>query len=235
MKIKKFAKKLGKYLLLGLVSYFLIIISLLLIFRWVPIPTSSFMVQQNVHAWSNPEKNMAVRYEWIAWDDLPKSAALAVIAAEDQRFPDHYGLDMYAIKAAWAESRKNRRGASTITQQVVKNLFLWSDRSYIRKGLEASISLMMELIWPKQRILEVYLNIAQFGKREYGVKSASQFLLRQSLNTKLNFSNAALLAAALPAPKSYNISRPSTRLRKKQKWIKKQMRQLGGLEYLRKL
>lgn len=235
MQIKKFAKKLGKYLLLGLVSYFLIIVLLLLIFRWVPVPTSSFMVQQNIHAWSNSEKNIGVRYEWMAWDDLPKSAALAVIAAEDQRFSDHYGLDFHAIKAAWAESRKNRRGASTITQQVVKNLFLWSGRSYVRKVLEASISLMMELIWPKQRILEVYLNIAQFGQRDYGVKSANRYLLKQQPNAKLSFSNAALLAAALPAPNHHNIKKPNTRLRKKQKWIKKQMHQLGGLQYLKKL
>ena len=227
-------KKLGKYILWGVISYFLVITLLLLVFRWVPVPTSSFMVQQNISAWIEPEKNFTVRYEWTAWDELPKSAALAVIAAEDQRFPDHSGLDFYAIKIAWTESRKNRRGASTITQQVVKNLFLWSGRSYFRKGLEASISLMMELLWSKQRILEVYLNIAQFGKRDYGVKSASKYLLKRKLD-KLSFSDAALLASALPAPTTYNVRKPNKRLRKKQRWIKKQMRQLGGLGYLGKL
>ena len=234
MQIKKIAKKLGKALLWGIAAYFLLISVLLLIFRWVPVPTSSFMIQQNISAWWNSEENSPVRYEWLAWDDLPKSAALAVIAAEDQHFPSHHGLDFHAIRAAWAESRKNKRGASTITQQVVKNLFLWSGRSYLRKGLEASISVLLEVLWSKQRILEVYLNIAQFGSQDYGVKMATKHLLKRNVD-KLSFSSAALLASALPAPTYYDLSKPNNKMRKKQRWIKKQMRQLGGIQYLDKL
>ncbi len=232
--VKKFAKKLGKTLLFVGVAYFLTISLLLVIFRWLPVPTSSFMVQQNISAWLNSDKNLPVRYQWMAWDDLPKSTALAVIAAEDQRFPNHYGLDFHAIRAAWFESRKNKRGASTITQQVAKNLFLWSGRSYIRKALEAGITVLIELIWSKQRILEVYLNIAQFGKQDYGVRSACTNLLKQR-SCKLSFSQSALLASALPAPSFYHVNRPSPRLYRKQRWIKKQMRQLGGIVYLNKL
>lgn len=231
MQIKQIAKKVGKTLLLGVIAYLLIISLVLIVFRWAPIPTSSFMLQQNISAWWNSNENRTVRYKWVAWDDIPKSAALAVIASEDQHFPDHFGLDVHAIRMAWAESRQNRRGASTITQQVVKNLFLWSGRSFIRKGIEASMSLLMEILWSKQRILEVYLNIAQFGKQDYGVKKATENLLNKSLD-KLSLSNAALLAAALPAPRYYDITRPSGKLLKKQRWISRQMRQLGGIKYL---
>lgn len=234
MRIKKISKKLGKILFWSVAIYLLLITILLVIFRWVPVPTSSFMVQQNITAWWNSEKNTQVRYEWLAWEDLPKSAALAVIAAEDQNFPTHYGLDFHAIRVAWAESRQSKRGASTITQQVAKNLFLWSGRSYFRKAMEAGITVLIETIWSKQRILEVYLNIAQFGKRDYGVKMATQHLLKRK-TTHLNFSSAALLASALPAPNYYNINKPSAKLHKKQSWIKKQMQQLGGIRYLEKL
>jgi monofunctional biosynthetic peptidoglycan transglycosylase len=234
VKIKQIAKRVGKYFVWGLASYFSMILVLLIIFRWLPIPSSSFMLQQNISAWVNADSNGTVRYEWQDWEHLPKSIALAAIAAEDQRFPQHYGLDFKAIYFAWKSTRQQKRGASTITQQVVKNLFLWGGRSYIRKGLEASISLLMELVWSKQRILEVYLNIAQFGQRDYGVKSARQFLLRKSSN-RLTFSEAALLAAVLPAPRFYNINRPNRQLKRKQRWVYKQMRQLGGLPYLRRL
>ena len=210
------------------------VIVLLLIFRWVPVPTSSFMVQQNITAWWRGDEGLSVRYHWVDWDDLPKTVALAVIAAEDQRFPLHYGLDFQAIQIAWSASGKKLRGASTITQQVAKNLFLWSGRSYFRKGLEASIAVLMETLWSKQRILEVYLNIAQFGRQDYGVASACQHLLKRK-SCHLNNSQAALLASALPAPNFYRIEKPSQKMRKKQNWVKKQMRQLGGLAYLYRL
>lgn len=231
IQIKQVLKKVGKALLLGLMGYFLLISLLLLIFRWIPVPTSSFMVQQNISAWLNSENNSTVRYEWMEWKDLPKTAALAVVAAEDQHFPHHYGFDFRAIRAAWLEDRKKMRGASTITQQTVKNLFLWSGRSYFRKGLEASITVLMELFWSKQRILEVYLNIAQFSQQDYGIKTANNNLIKRDLD-KLSASNAALLAAVLPAPNAYNLKRPSNKLLKKQRWIRKQMRQLGGIQYL---
>jgi monofunctional biosynthetic peptidoglycan transglycosylase len=192
------------------------------------------MLQQDMSAWWHNEPQRRVRYEWLAWEALPKSAALAVIAAEDQRFPQHYGLDFRAIHHALKSDRKQRRGASTITQQVVKNLFLWGNRSYIRKGLEASISVLMELMWSKQRILEVYLNIAQFGKRDYGIKAATQFLLKKR-SARLSLSKAALLAAVLPAPHHYSVRHPSVQVKRKQRWIQRQMRQLGGLSYLKRL
>jgi len=234
IQIKQVLKKVGKALLLGLIGYFLLISLLLLIFRWIPVPTSSFMVQQNISAWLNSKNNSTVRYEWMEWKALPKTAALAVVAAEDQHFPHHYGFDFRAIRVALFEHRKKKRGASTITQQTVKNLFLWSGRSYFRKGLEASITVLMELFWSKRRILEVYLNIAQFSQRDYGVKAANDNLIKRDLN-KLSASNAALLAAVLPAPSFYNLKKPNNKLLKKQRWIRKQMRQLGGIQYLENL
>jgi len=234
MNIKQIAKQVGKTLFWLTAGYFSMILLLLIMFRWIPIPTSAFMLQQNLSAWKHDDASRKVRYEWLAWQDLPKSAALAVIAAEDQRFLQHYGLDFKAISHVLKSNNQHIRGASTITQQVAKNLFLWSTRSYFRKGLEASISVLMELVWPKQRILEVYLNIAQFGKRDYGIKAATQFLLRKKL-PRLSLSKAALLAAALPAPRHYSVRHPSKKVRRKQRWIQRQMRQLGGLSYLEKL
>ena len=234
MDIKQIAKWLGKTIFWLIAGYFSMILLLLIMFRWIPIPTSSFMLQQDLSAWKHNDTSRQVRYEWLAWEDLPKSAALAVIAAEDQRFLQHYGLDFNAISHALKSTRKQQRGASTITQQVVKNLFLWSKRSYFRKGLEASISLLMELVWSKQRILEVYLNIAQFGQQDYGIKAATQYLLKQK-SVRLSTSKAALLAAVLPAPRHYSVRNPSRKTQKKQRWIQRQMRQLGGLKHLKKL
>ena len=234
MEIRKLVKNIGKYLLLLGIVYFSMILFLLIMFRSIPIPSSAFMLTQNISAWHHNEPQRAVRYEWLAWEDLPKSAALAVIAAEDQRFPTHHGFDFTAIFHALKSTRTQRRGASTITQQVAKNLFLWSGRSYFRKGLEAGISVLMEIVWSKQRILEVYLNIAQFGKRDYGIQSANRHLLKRK-STRLNFSQAALMASVLPAPNYFNLKHPSSRVRRKQRWIKQQMRQLGGLHYLKRL
>ena len=143
MDIKQMAKKVTKYILWLIASYFSMILLLLIVFRWLPIPTSSFMLQQEISAWRQDDPSRHVRYEWLAWEDLPKTAALAVIAAEDQRFPYHYGLDFQAIRVALKNQHVKQYGASTITQQVVKNLFLWENRSYIRKGLEASIAILM--------------------------------------------------------------------------------------------
>jgi len=209
---------------------------ILLIFRWVPVPTSAFIFQQNLLAKQHPKTYLPSSYEWVNWDEIPTHMALAVVAAEDQRFPNHWGVDVVELKKALAQrgKKKRPRGASTITQQTAKNLFLWNGRSYIRKVIEAGMSLAIEITWPKKRILEVYLNIAQFDGAVFGVKQASKKLFDKTPK-QLTVEEAAMLAAVLPKPSVSNVNDPKPSLRKRQEWILKQMKQLGGNAYLRKL
>lgn len=209
--------------------------TVLLIFRWVPIPTSAFIFQQNFLASNSPKIHEKASYEWVDWDDISPQLAIAVIASEDQRFPTHWGVDTIELKKALNSSRKKGpRGASTITQQVAKNLFLWGGRSYTRKVLEAAISVSIEMVWPKKRILEVYLNVAQFGDAIFGAKESSRQLFDIKAKN-LSREQAAMLAAVLPKPAISNVNDPRPALRKRQQWILKQMKQLGGLNYLKQL
>lgn len=162
---------------------------------------------------------------------------LAVVAAEDQKFPQHYGFDIDSIQDALRDyylQGDNLRGASTISQQVAKNLFLWPAQSWLRKGLEAWFTVLIELIWPKQRILEVYLNIAEFGPGIYGVEAASLTYFNQTA-AMLAPEQAALLAAVLPNPKAYHVEQPSRYVLDRRNWILRQMRQLGGPAYLERM
>lgn len=219
--IRAFIKLIVQAILLLVLSLFIV----LLVFRWVPIPTSAVMYQSQ----------QSVEYEWASWDDISPQLAIAAIAAEDQRFPTHWGIDTVELKLALADrKKKNPRGASTITQQVAKNLFLWNGRSYVRKLIEAGLAVAIELTWPKQRILEVYLNIAQFGDGIFGAKKASETFYNKPPMT-LSRSESAMLASVLPKPAISNVNAPKPLLVKKQKWVLKQMKQLGGLNYLRRL
>lgn len=179
---------------------------------------------------------MALRYDWVAYRDISPYAALAVIAGEDQRFPDHHGFDFIEIQDALddLDEGKPLRGASTLSQQVAKNLFLWSGRSFVRKGLEVWFTVLLELLWSKERILEVYLNIAEFGENTFGVGAASQHFFDKAA-AGLTMGEAARLAAVLPNPVRYRVDRPSAYVLKRQRWIERQMRQLGGTRYLDRL
>lgn len=220
-----------RILLYGFVGLCLV----LMLFRWLPVPTSAFMLQHNVRALFNEDLPF-VRHDWVSLEEIPAAMQLAVIAAEDQRFAQHWGVDARATSAAIKAALAGRKagGGSTITQQLAKNLFLWPERSYVRKGLEWGLAGLLETLWPKQRILEVYLNSAQFGRAEYGVAAASQHLLHKPLR-KLSTQDAALLAAVLPAPARYKVAKPSRYVRKRQRWIARQMRQMGGVKYLQQL
>ena len=225
--LKKFVQ-----LILVIVTLFFVV---LLIFRWAPIPTSAFIFHQNYLAKQSPQKYDKAAYQWVDWDEISPQLAIAVIAAEDQRFPTHWGIDTVELKKALASTRKKGpRGASTITQQVAKNLFLWGGRSYTRKVLEAVISVSLEIVWPKKRILEVYLNVAQFGDATFGAKEASERLFDVKAKA-LSRKQAAMLAAVLPKPAISNVNDPRPSLQKRQRWILKQMKQLGGLNYLKQL
>ena len=190
------------------------------------------------NGWMRSETNQspAYRYQWVPYTEISPNLALAVIAAEDQRFADHHGFDLTEIEQALRDysQGKRLRGASTISQQVAKNLYLWPGRSPFRKGLEAWFTMWIELLWSKRRILEVYLNIAQFGVLDFGASAASQQFYGKS-PANLTAEQAALLAAALPGPALYRVDQPSPYMRQRQQWILNQMRQLGGISYLNKL
>lgn len=207
-------------------------IVIILFYRVMPVATSSFMLQQTVAAYFDDEIP-AVRQQWVNYEDISPHMVLAVIAAEDQLFPDHSGIDTASTRQAIraALDGQSAGGGSTITQQVAKNMFLWSGRSYVRKGLEWGLALLLELLWDKRRILEVYLNIAQFSERDYGIGAAAVNLLKKKPE-QLRQNDAALLAAVLPAPQHYRVNKPSRTVAKRQRHILKQMRQLGGVAYL---
>ena len=208
---------------------------LVLAMRWFDPPTSAFMLQDAAQA-SSAKKAYKIRHRWVDWEDISNHAKVAVIAAEDQRFPQHFGFDLKSINDALDDMERGRRvrGASTISQQVAKNLFLWPGQSWIRKGLEAYFTVLIELCWSKQRILEVYLNVAEFGRGIYGVGVASDEFFGKSA-TRINASEAALLAAVLPSPKRMRAANPSPYVRSRQAWILSQMRALGGAGLLREL
>ena len=207
-----------------------------LLMRWLHPFTSAFMVEARLAAWQVRDYSYRTDFQWVSLEQISPHAAIAVIASEDQQFPFHAGFDFNSIREAIraSEHGKRLRGASTISQQVAKNLFLWSGHSFIRKGLEAYFTVLIETLWPKERILEVYLNIAQFADGIYGVQAAAErFWHTPAL--RLSTSQAALLAAVLPNPHSLHADRPSRYLLQRHDEILGQMRALGGAAYLRAL
>jgi monofunctional biosynthetic peptidoglycan transglycosylase len=196
--------------------------------------TSAFMVEARVAAWFHDEpRPLNLRQQWRDYDQISRQLALAVVASEDQRFGQHGGFDFKQIQKALddAERGGRSRGASTITQQVAKNLFLWNGRSWVRKGLEAWYTVLIETLWPKQRILEVYLNIAEFGRGVYGAEAAAQAFFRKPA-ARLGSGEAARLAAVLPNPLRMRADAPSSYVLRRQGEIERQMEALGGADYL---
>ena len=194
------------------------------------------MIQRKISAIVTFKDRQMIAYEWFSYDDISKQMALAVVAAEDQNFPTHFGFDIEQIQKAIKQHEHGRRlrGASTITQQVAKNLFLWEGRSFIRKGLEAYFTVLIELLWRKERILEVYLNIVEMGDMIFGVGAASQIYFKRNPD-KLTSGQAALLAAIIPSPIRFSTKRQSGYILQRQSWILEQMSSLGGIDYLKNL
>ncbi len=218
--------------ILGWVFFWLVVsmVVVILVFRFANPPSSAFMLAyQFTHSGEPPAQ------QWVTLDQISPWMPLAVIASEDQRFPHHYGVDFEAIYQAVSEYRAGEglRGASTITQQTAKNLFLWNGRSFVRKTIEAGLALGIDALWPKERVLEVYLNVAEFGPGIYGVEAASWAYFGKSARYLSRF-QAASLAAVLPNPKVMSVTRPSSYVLQRVSWIRGQMSQLG-LNYLRQL
>jgi len=201
--------------------------------RWINPPFTAFMAEAQAAAWSNRDANYVYRHSWVDLDRISPNLPLAVVAAEDQKFPEHWGFDVPAIEKAYALNQHSHkvRGASTISQQVAKNLFLWSGRSYFRKGLEAYFTLLIEALWPKRRTLEVYLNIAEFGYGTYGAEAAAQRFFHKPA-ARLSRGDAAALAAVLPSPERFSAVAPSRYVQQRREWILGQMQALGGPEML---
>ncbi|WP_105631267.1 monofunctional biosynthetic peptidoglycan transglycosylase [Cronobacter dublinensis] len=201
----------------------------ILLFSFMPVPFSAVMVERQFSAWFSGDFSYVAHSDWVSMDEISPWMGLAVIAAEDQKFLEHWGFDMAAIQQAVSHNERSSRirGASTLSQQTAKNLFLWDGRSWLRKGLEAGLTLGIETVWSKRRILTVYLNIAEFGEGVFGVEEASQRYFNKPAR-RLTASEAALLAAVLPNPIRFKVSAPSGYVRARQQWILRQMRQLGG-------
>ena len=215
----------------AMAGFVLLVVALIVLLRFVNPPTSAFMIGHVVSGSSHE-----LRQEWVSLDDMSRWMPLAVVASEDQRFPHHLGVDFGAIRKALAEYQAGQglRGASTITQQTAKNLFLWNGRSFVRKALEAMLALSIDAVWPKRRIIEVYLNIAEFGHGIYGVEAASWVYFGLPAS-QLSQTQAARLAAVLPNPKVLDAGSPSSYVWERVAWIRGQMSQLSGLYYLRGL
>lgn len=223
-------KRLIKLVFVVLASFFLLSALTVLALRWLPVPTSAVMLQRSI------SEQQWQHYQWTDLENIAAEVALAVVAAEDQKFPAHFGFDLQAIRKALSHNARGGqlRGASTLTQQVARNLFLWQGRSWIRKGLEAWMTVLIEALWPKQRILEVYLNIAETGHQTFGVEAAAQRFLGTSA-ARLTRQQAALIAAVLPSPNRLHIARPSAYVLERRDHILQQMQALGGVDYLRKI
>ncbi|MHC8405283.1 monofunctional biosynthetic peptidoglycan transglycosylase [Pseudomonas sp. TMB3-21] len=207
-------------------------IVLVLIFRVVPPPGTALMVERKVESWIDGEP-INLQRTWKPWEEISDDLKLAVIAGEDQKFPEHWGFDFGAIQKALAHNELGGtvRGASTLSQQVSKNLFLWSGRSWLRKGLEVWFTGLIEVLWPKQRILEVYLNSVELDKGVFGAEAAARHHFGVSARS-LSRHQASLLAAVLPNPRVWSASRPTSYVARRAGWIRQQMSQLGGDSYL---
>lgn len=209
-------------LLLGVVFLGVLVV---LPWRWMALPTSAFMLAER---WQSDSE---IDYRWTPYEHISPQLAIAVVASEDQKFPEHYGFDLDSIIDALSSRQKRVRGASTISQQVAKNLYLWGGRSYLRKGIEAYLTLLIEGLWPKQRILEVYLNVAEFAPGIYGAEAASQRLFGKPAN-RLTLHESSLLAAVLPNPKRMRVTPPSDYVSNRAQDIRREVRRLGGPPYL---
>jgi monofunctional biosynthetic peptidoglycan transglycosylase len=209
-------------------AFVMLSLCLVVTLRFVQPPVSALMIERRVDSWQDAHP-YASRYEWVPFDKIAPAMEVAVIASEDQNFLHHHGFDWGAIQKAvdYNERGESVRGASTLTQQTAKNLFLWQGRDWARKGVEAFFTMLLETCWNKRRILETYLNIVEFGDGVFGVEAAARKYFHKPAS-RLSADEAALLAAVLPNPHRLRVDAPTTYVRERQQWILQQMTQLGG-------
>ncbi|MDR6564782.1 MULTISPECIES: monofunctional biosynthetic peptidoglycan transglycosylase [unclassified Arcicella] len=220
-------------LFIKFVIYFIsITLAWVLVLKFVPIWVTPTMIDRKVTALFNG-RDSEIHSDWEPYENISKEAALAVVASEDQLFPQHFGFDFNAMWGAFRYNLKGKKikGASTISQQVAKNVFLWQGRSYVRKVLEVYFTFLIEIVWGKQRILEVYLNVAEMGKMTFGVEAASLRYYGHSAKS-ITRTEAARIAAVLPSPNKFSITNPSKYVQRRTSFITRQMRGLGGKAYI---
>ena len=219
--------RLTRLALVAVLGWIALTVLLVLPWRWIPPPTTAFMLRERIVG------DGILHHQWVSWDRISPHLPIAAVAAEDQKFPDHFGFDFDSISDALEERQRGGRlrGASTISQQVAKNLYLWPGQNLVRKGLEAYFTLAIELLWPKRRILEVYLNVAEFGPGTFGVLAASRHaFLREPRD--LTPRQAATLVAVLPSPRRMSAASPSEYVLRRAREIQQAVAQLGGAAYL---
>lgn len=214
------------------VTFFVLSIVSVIIYRWMPVPITPLMVIRNIEQIGDG-KGLVMEHDWVSLEEISPKLQLAVVCSEDQNYLKHFGVDWGAIQKAMKENEKGKRvrGGSTITQQTAKNVFLWQGRSYLRKGLELWFTLLIEVFWSKERIMEVYLNSIEMGNGIYGAEAASQHWFHKSAK-KLTKDEAAAIAAILPNPIRYKANPASSYISQRKAWIKQQMNFWGNtLDY----
>jgi monofunctional biosynthetic peptidoglycan transglycosylase len=225
--LKRFSRLLWKITLI----FFAVSLFLVVLFKWVPVPYTPLMLIRNIENKANA-KTVKCEHDWVPIEKISKTVQRAVIASEDDTFLTHNGFDFKALQLAYKNNLtgKKLKGGSTISQQTAKNVFLWPGRSYFRKGLEAYFTFLIELIWGKERIMEVYLNSIEMGDGIYGIQAASKFWYNKNAN-ELSKRNAAGIAAILPNPRKFKATRSSRYTEMRKGKILNRMRYIGKLEY----
>ncbi|GAA4310611.1 monofunctional biosynthetic peptidoglycan transglycosylase [Pontixanthobacter gangjinensis] len=216
-------KKFFRFIFKVLLGLFLFSILIVVVYKFVPVPFTPLMA---IRYFENPEE--PIEHDWVPIEDISRHLQLAVIASEDQNFEKHNGFDFEAIQKAMEDNRSGRkiRGASTISQQTAKNVFLWPSRTWFRKGMEAYFTFLIEMLWSKERILEVYLNSIEMGKGVYGAQAASLHWFKKDAS-KLGPYEAAAIAAVLPNPREYRANPASSFIQRRKNWIVRQMQNYG--------
>jgi len=229
--MKEFFKKLFKWIFKAAVAFVVLSVFSVIVFRWVPVPFTPLMLIRNMEQWSKGEK-APFEHDWVSIDKISPNLGKAVIVSEDQKFMGHFGFDIEAMEKAYEKNKNRKRikGGSTISQQTAKNVFLWPQRSYVRKGFEVYFTFLIEVFWSKERILEVYLNSIEMGKGIYGAEAAAQHWFRKPA-AKLNSYEAASIAAILPNPRKYRANSSSGYIERRKNWILRQMNYYGPLIY----
>jgi monofunctional biosynthetic peptidoglycan transglycosylase len=213
-------KRISRILLKLALIFFVFSIGITILYRFVPVAYTPLMFWRSTASIFSADKFVGIDKKWVPIEQISKSMQLSVIKSEDYKFYQHHGFDYEAIEKAmqYNKTHKKKKGASTISQQTAKNVFLWPSRSWLRKGMEAYFTVLIEFLWPKERILECYLNVIELGKGVYGVEAAAQKFFKRPAS-KLNTAQSALMAAVLPNPIRFRIDKPSRYISNRQRKI----------------
>jgi len=221
-----------RVLLIGAIWFVGMSVFTVIVFKFIPVPVTSLMLIRNVEQLANGEK-LKLKHDWVPMKKISPHLQLAAVCSEDQNFFTHHGIDFGAMKKAMKEAQQKSgklRGASTISQQTAKNVFLWPGRSWVRKGLEVWFTGLIELIWGKKRILEVYLNSIEMGNGIYGAEAAARSYFGTSASNLSKY-QAASVIAILPSPRKWSASKPGPYVQSRTQWIIGQMRLHSPLPY----